>query len=243
MIVRQAAHVLDLLEYFVESKAPANLAEVSAAMGWPRSSTFNLLSTLAQRGFLYEPRPRGGYYPSPKWLSLLQVIADTELLPADLRTAVEDVASATGETVAVVAPAGTNVVFLYVIESSAAVRFSVQIGDQMPMQSTACGRALLAQYSARERQLLLKRIKFDKQSRSVASADQVEMEIKRALMRGWHENVGGYAADLSGVALPVGLLARRLSLVVAGPTQRIRPRIPQLAALLKRALKRSQLKT
>ena len=53
MIVRQAAHVLDLLEYFLHVKEPSNLADISVAMGWPRSSTFNLLTTLSQRGFLY----------------------------------------------------------------------------------------------------------------------------------------------------------------------------------------------
>jgi hypothetical protein len=33
MIVRQAANVLDLLEYFARTRKPANLAEVSASMG------------------------------------------------------------------------------------------------------------------------------------------------------------------------------------------------------------------
>lgn len=55
MNVKQAANVLDLLEFFARHKRPATLAEVAKAMEWPRSSTFNLLGTLASRGFLYEP--------------------------------------------------------------------------------------------------------------------------------------------------------------------------------------------
>jgi IclR family acetate operon transcriptional repressor len=239
MIVRQAAHVLDLLEYFLRVREPANLAEISLAMGWPRSSTHNLLTTLAQRGFLYEPRPRGGYYPSPRWLSLLQRITAIERLPESLCHAVREIASATGETVAVCAPAGTNLVFLYVVESPAAIRFSTQVGDQMPIHATASGRALLAQYSPRERASVLKKIKFDKNAaRSFGSAEQVEAEITRAAARGWHENVGGHIIDLSGVAVPVGVLERRLSVVVGGPTNRVRNRIPQIAAALKRILKR-----
>jgi IclR family acetate operon transcriptional repressor len=240
MIVRQAAHVLDLLEYFVSVKEPANLAEISAAMGWPRSSTFNLLSTLAQRGFLYEPRPRGGFYPSPKWMSVLQGITETERLPDELCASVREIADATGETVVVAAPAGINVVFLYVAESDAAVRFSTQIGEQMPIHVTAAGRALLALYPARERVSVIKKIKFDKNSpRSLASAELVEAEIRRGEARGWHENVGGFAVDLSGVAMAVGSGDRRLSVAVGGPTTRLRQRMPQIAATLKRLLKRS----
>jgi IclR family acetate operon transcriptional repressor len=240
MIVRQAANVLDLLEYFARVKNPSTLATVSAAMGWPRSSTFNLLTTLAQRGFLYEPRPRAGFYPSPRWISLLQGIAETELLPEDLCKAVDEVAKATGETVAITAPAGTNAVFLYIVESPAVIRFSAEVGYQVPIHATSSGRALLAQYSSLERASVLRKVRFDKYpSRSLTSAEQVEAEIKRAATRGWHENIGGHTADLTGVALPVGLPDRRLSIVVGGPTRRMRQRIPQIATILKRVLKRN----
>ncbi len=239
MIVRQAANVLDLLEYFAQVKRPSNLAEISVALGWPRSSTFNLLTTLAQRGFLYEPRPRGGYYPSPRWMSLLQGIAETELLPENVCRVVDEVAKATGETVAVAAPAGTNAVLLYVVESPSVIRFSAQVGHQVPIQATATGRALLAQYSPRERASVLRKVKFEKYTtRSLASAERVEAEIKRAAAIGWHENVEGHTSDLTGIAVPVGLRDRRLAIVVGGPTNRMRTKIPQIAASLKRALKR-----
>jgi DNA-binding IclR family transcriptional regulator len=171
-------------------------------------------------------------------MSLLQKIADTELLPEQLCKAADEVARETGETVAVAAPAGSNAVLLYVIESRADIRFSAQVGHQVPIHATSTGRALLAQYSSRERASVLKKVKFEKYSRqSPLNAEQVEAEIKRAATRGWHENIGGHDADLTGVALPVGLRDRRLSVVVGGPTSRMRQKIPQIAAAIKRALK------
>jgi IclR family transcriptional regulator, acetate operon repressor len=239
MLVRQAAHVLELLEYFATVKKPASLAEISAAMGWPRSSTFNLLTTLAKRGFLYEPRPRGGYYPSPRWLALIQTIAEPEHLPDELCKAVDEIARTTGETVAVAAPSVTNAVFLYVVESVAAIRFSASVGHQVPIHATACGRALLSQYSPLERASVLKKVQYVRFSnRSLMNAEQVEAEIKRSEARGWHENIEGHAADLNGVAAPVGLGDRRLAVVVGGPATRMRNRVPQIAATLKRELKR-----
>lgn len=239
MIVRQAANVLDLLEYFARTRRQSNLAEISAALGWPRSSTFNLLTTLAQRGFLYEPRPRAGYYPTARWASLLQRIAEAELLPDELGKAVDEVARITGETVAIAAPVGTNAVLLYVAESTEIVRFTAEVGYQLPIHVTSAGRALLAQYSPSERASLLKKVRYDKfTDRSLTSAKDVEAELKRAATRGWHENVEGYAGDLVGVAMPVGLSDRYLSIVVGGPSNRMRPRIAQIAATLKRELKR-----
>lgn len=239
MIVRQAANVLDLLEFFARNRKPANLAEVASSMGWPRSSTFNLLTTLTQRGFLYEPRPRAGFYPSQRWMSLLTTIAETEQLPEDLCEAVNEVARETNETVAICAPAGVNAVLSYVVQSPQLICFTADVGYQMPIHVTAGGRALLSQYSTRERATLLRKIKYTEYShRSLTSAEQVEAEIKRAATRGWHENVEGYAADMVGVALPAKLRDRPISIVVGGPASRMRRQIAQLAATLLRSLKR-----
>lgn len=255
MIVRQAAQVLDLLEYFAQVKKPAKLGEISEALGWPRSSTFNLLSTLTQRGFLYEPRPREGYYPSPTWISLFHDIAETDVLPEELFNAVTEVAKATGETVIVAAPALTSAIYLCVVESTAPIRLSAKVGTRTPIHATSIGRALLAQYSSHERASLLRKVKYHKFStRSPMSAEQVEAELKRAATRGWHENfIHGWhegdsedgragpeitLTDQIGVALPIGLKGRRLSIAVGGPAGRMSKHIPRIAATLKRALKR-----
>lgn len=236
MIVPQAARVLDLLEYFARAKKPASLADISSDMGWPRSTTFNLLTTLADRGYLYEPRPRKGHYPTQRWLTLLHTIIESEMIPEGLVNAVGEISMATKETVAVAAPAGTKAIMLYVMESPAPIRFSAEVGYQVPIHATSAGRALLAQYDPRERETVLKRVDYVRLSdESFVDAAQVEDEIHRAAERGWHENIEG---DLNGVAMPVPVGDRRLSVVVAGPATRMRGRTPEIAAIMARALDR-----
>lgn len=236
MSVRQAAQVLDLLEYFAKVRKPAGVGEISAELGWPRSSTYNLLNTLAERGFIYEPKPRGGYYPTSRWYALSQLITDSEQLPEALRKAVDDLAAKTKETVAIAARAGAKVVLLYVAESSHVIRFSAEPGFQMPIQMTASGRALLSLYSPRERSIILKKVDYARPTDQVlVTPEQVEAEIKRGLRRGWHEKSDG---DLNGVALPIVLGERQFAVVVAGPANRMRGRLPELAAILKRTLSR-----
>lgn len=236
MVVKQVANVLELLEYFAELKKPLTLPQISAAMGWPRSSTFNLLSTLEQHGFLYEPRPRAGYYPTPRWNALSQRIAETELLPDDLYKVVAELVKVTGETVAVVGPARTNSVFLYVEESPAVIRFAVQVGSQIPIHAAASGQALLAQYTASERSSVLKKVKYEQYAPGVPmNPKEVEAQVQRGSRRGWFQNEGE-STELTGVACPVGLQDRHLSVVVGGPTSRMRKRGPEIAAAMRHSL-------
>lgn len=239
MHVRQVANVLELLEYFARRLRPATLAEIADDLGWPRSSTFNLVSTLAERGFLYEPAERRAYYPSPRWLALAQATAAAEPLPAAVHELAAEVARETGETTAIGAPAGVHACLLEVIESTQAVRFFARIGDRIPIHASSVGRALLAQYGSDERQALYRRMPFECYSDTTPdSAGQVEAELQAAAARGWHQSNCEYLPDLAGVSLPLPLPERRLAIVVAGPVSRCLQRRAQMAAILQDALER-----
>lgn len=242
MIVRQIANALALLEYFAKIKRPATLSEISDQFSWPRSSTFNLLSTLSEHGFVYEPRARLGYYPSPKWLALASQFADAQPLPPSLYSIISELAEETGETAAVGAPAGTNAIFVAVAESANPVRYTAPVGHRLPIHESATGRALLAQYPRAEREALLRRVKFQAYTKqSLLSIEEVEREIRAAEERGWHQSIGGYSADLFGVALPLALADRKLCIVVAGPGFRVGDRFSEIAQSIRRAIKRHEL--
>lgn len=137
MLVKQAANVLDLLEFFANRLEPASLSEIAQHFGWPRSSTFNLVSTLVERSFLYEPKPRGGYYPTPRWLSLAHDITAAEPLPEPLLRLLKDLADQTGETVYIAAASGQHAVFLEVIPSRHPVGYMAYPGKRIPLYATA----------------------------------------------------------------------------------------------------------
>jgi DNA-binding IclR family transcriptional regulator len=236
MIVPQAARMLDLLEYFAKVQQPLGLTDISEALDWPRSTAVNLITTLAQRGYLYEPRPRKGYYPTERWLAVLEPIINAGKLPDTLLHAVDEIAMAANETVAVAAPSGSKAVLIHIIESPEPIRFSATPGYAVPIHATSSGRALLAQYKPRERSSVLRKADYIRLSDvSLMSAEEVEDELFKAEQRGWHESLEG---DLTGVALPVTINERRLSVVVAGPTERMRERIPDVARIIRNALDR-----
>lgn len=239
MRVRQAANVLELFEYFAQSREPATLAQIADDLGWPRSSTFNLVRTLAEDGYLYEPQKRGWFFPSPKWVVLAQGLADADPLPSRLCGLVDAVSAETGETTAIGGISGLSAVFLYVKESRQPIRYFAEVGSTVPIHASSAGRAILAQMDKKERDAIYRKLKYDRWSDTTPiSAEQVEDRIRQAVDRGWHQSDSEYIADLAGVAMPVSYGNRRLSIVVAGPVSRCLARRDDMAAAMKRVMNR-----
>lgn len=237
--VKQAANTLQILEYFAARLKPATPAEIAQDLGWPRSSTFKLVSTLAEAGYLYEPKARSGYYPSPRWLDLAEKVTQADPLPAELQHLVRTIASETGETTLIAAPAGENAIFLEVRESSQPVRYFASVGDHVPIHASSAGRALLAQLSRAERAKLYRKLSFEAFSPTTpTSAEIVEAELAEAEHRGFHQSNAEYTPDLAGVALPLARGGRRLSVVVVGPVSRCLGKRPETAKIMQAQIAR-----
>lgn len=239
MTVKQAANVLELLEYFSQIKKPATASEVARHFGWPRSSAFSLLGTLTDMGYLYEPHPRGGLYPSPRWSALIEKIERGDPLPEALLRTASEITNDVGETTVIGSAIGTAAVFLDVVECEKMIRFISEAGFRVPIHSTAVGRAILGQYSQRERMSLYRKIKFEKYSEtSLMSIDAVEEMLRQENEKGYHLSMQGYIPDLIGIAIPLPLYTRRLAIGVAGPTFRCQDNIDTIVRILQNARER-----
>lgn len=239
MLVRQVENTLDLLEFFAAQGKAASLAEVSQQFGWPRSSTYNLLSTLHARGYLYEPSARGRYYPTPRLLAIAQQIAAAEPVPEALIRLGEELRDQTGETVCLGAAAGLSVVFLDVLPSPAPVRYAAEPGQRLPIHATASGWSILSQWSPAQRAALLRRVEFERYgSGTPMSVAAVEDRIRIGLHTGRFSSASSYSVDLGGVSIPLVVAGRIYSIAVAGPLSRIAAREPEIAAQLHDAVAR-----
>src|SRR3546814_11063237 len=87
---------------------------------------------------------------------------------------------ATGETVAISAPAGIFATFVDVVESMQPVRYFARVGDRVPIHATSAGRALLSQMPFEERQRLYRKIDFVRYAATTPdSAEAVRSEERR----------------------------------------------------------------
>jgi DNA-binding IclR family transcriptional regulator len=234
--VKQAANVLELIEFFAAHRRPATLADIARHFDWPRSSTFNLLGTLIARGYLYEPRARDGYYPTPLWAVLVGQIEEAQPIPPELHRMLEQLVRDTGETAVLAAVSGMQALFVDAVESPSAVRYAARPGKRIPLHVTATGRALLSQMPLDDRTAILRKAVFEPYTATtLMSPEAVEDAIARSSELGWFEGNAEFTPDLGGVALPLGLPHRQFAVLVAGPMFRVHGRAEALVEIVRRA--------
>ncbi len=234
MRVRQIDNVLDLFEVFARERSPLTLTALSELLDTPKSSTFNVIETLASRGFLYETKPRGGYYPTQRMLELSRLTMDGDPLTARLHGQLEALALATGETAVLSVRDQQDVVYVDVVECTAPIRYFARVGERRALQTTSSGKAILASYPSAERDRILRTLRYQPGPESKGPSD-LSAEIEAAEARGWCEDLGESTADVLGVGVPVVTAGRRYGLAVAGPIYRMLGRREELAAHLRAA--------
>src|SRR3546814_3182491 len=105
---------------------------------------------------------------------------------------------ATGETVAIAAPAGIHAIFVDVAESSQPVSYFATVGDRVPIHATSAGRALLAQMPNGARERLYRKIGFIRHSPTTpANAKAVEARLDQAAKTGWHQSDIKYTTNIA----------------------------------------------
>ena len=144
--VKSAARTVEVLEFLAaNARTPTRLREVAAALGAPRSSTYALLRTLVQRGWV-RTDISGNFYS----LGINALLVGTSYLDADpyvrvVRPVITQVSEVLDETVHMARLDGTYVVYLATQESRQYLRAFSRVGRRLPAHSTSLGKALLAE--------------------------------------------------------------------------------------------------
>ena len=226
-----------LLEYFRRAPTPGDACRCGQHFGWPRSSAFNILNTLAETGYLYEPRARGGFYPSTRWQKVVADIGEGLPVPEALSRIVHNLAAATGETVWVSAAGGLYAVFLDVVEPDVGVRYAAHAGKRVPIHSPRRARRLLSQMPSRDVDVILHKVTFEEAGPNAPkSVEEVRRQIDDGRARGWFRSASNYSPDLGGVSLPIVMDDRIYSVTIAGPLFRVASKEQEHVALMYRAI-------
>lgn len=235
MMVKQIENVLDLFELFAKDKSALTLTALSERLDMPKSSTFNLIDTLLARGFLYETRNRGGYYPTRRLLELARDVADGDQFLLRIHGELEKLAMTTGETALLAVRKEDEVVYVDVVESPSLIRYFAKIGDRRPLYTTSSGRAILTTYDSPQRREILKGLTYvAHQKATLVTAAALATELEKSIARGWCEDRAEYTPDVMGIGVPLVHDERRFGLALAGPLYRMLEQRDALGAALQR---------
>lgn len=222
MIVKQADNMLRFFEYFAAEQQPATLTQAAETLQLPVSSTSNLIKTLLARGYLFEVRRRGGYYPTRRLYDVGNAIVAGDPVLGLVREHMEVLREHTGETIVLAVRNGSEVIYLEVLESNKAVRYSANVGDKRPIYTNSAGKAILAAQSDSELKQDLARMDYSHAvENSISEPKKLFANISEGKKRGWFLNATEYTPDVSGVGVGLKITGQQFGLSIAGPNYRM----------------------
>jgi len=227
-VVKSAARVLHILEFFDEVKRATSVAEVAAHYGWPHSSTSVLMRSLVALGYLNYDASARSYFPSARVALLGDWIQETLFKDGQLMGLMHKLNDETGETVVLAAQNGLHSQYLRVIQGTNTLRMHLHIGTLRPLFVSGTGRALLSQMDQATIRKLARKHN--------ASLDvQSPLEIPQVLEQAATDRACGYAMSLNHVTPRAGSIAMPL------PTQQNdKPLVIGLAGLSDRLIANEQ---
>lgn len=236
---QSVTRVIRILEMLSATPAPIGLAELSRALGTPKSSLAALLRGLADEEFVVSSD--GMFRLGPGAFGLGSALTEARRRvqsPELVRAGLRRLAERTGETAlfAVRDRDGATLTYVDSVESRNAVRFAVSVGDRRPLYATAGGRMLLSGLSDANLAAYLNALKPEAITpRTETSKTALAEAINAARAAGVAQTVDQAGEGVTGTAALVRDASGTVlgAMIVAAPSARLQDRRDDLAQLVK----------
>ena len=151
-----AQKALAVLEAFGKGRRVLKLAETADLAGITKASAQRCVHTLEVLGYLRRDRRGTGWMLTPRALGIAHAYLAGYRLIEQATQHLVDLNRATGESVSLSEPDGTEMVFVARFPSHKRFLIHMPVGRRLPMYCTASGRAYLSALPAPEAQQLLR---------------------------------------------------------------------------------------
>jgi DNA-binding IclR family transcriptional regulator len=219
---RTVSRVTTILEAVASARRGVRLTDLARMLGAPKSSVHGLTKGLVATGYLVELN--GTYTLGPAVGALLNPPRPTLLQAA--QPAMVEIQQEWDETVALCSLVGDSVVYVDLVESTQAIRYSAPLRTRRPLYPTSAGKCFLAFMRESRVESYLKDFPVD--SRRAILAELAEVRAS-----GLGYNRGETVPDVTAVASPIMVAGRPAAcLNVAGPTARMGSKLAGVAERL-----------
>lgn len=190
-LVKSAQRVVEVFEYFAQRRAPATLTQVCAALGYPASSTFALLNTLRELGYLDYSRDDRTFVPTVR-AALLGIWVNDALLSDDtIVRLMYKLRDETGCTAVLGIQSGFHVQYIHVVKGNEATgHTNVSTGALRPLLRSAMGRVVLTLKPRAELRALVSRINAQEPTANQVRLADLMLKLDECRARGWDYSEG-----------------------------------------------------
>lgn len=215
--------VLQIMEHLGAAPNGLPLGRLSERLKTPKSTLLSFLRVLEAARYIRNVE--GVYRIAELGFRLGTIIAHANPFPGSLHATLVELMEASGETtlLAVLADTGNESVYVDMVESRSAIRFSATVGTRRPLYCTAPGKALLAAQSDEWIDRYIETTELIKHlTNTIVDSVAISRDVEKTRLLGVAETHEEYSQGVSGFAAPIYDLHHRpvAALVIAAPTAR-----------------------
>lgn len=222
-VVKSAARVIQILEFFDAVKRASAVADVADHYGWPHSSTSVLMRSLVALGYLNYESSNRTYLPSMRVALLGDWIHNTMIAHGKLIRLLEELNNSTGETIVVAAQNGLHSQYLRVVQGTNVLRMHLKIGTLRPLLRSGTGRMLLTRMDEGGVRKLTRKYNINSGNEDCIDIDNLLAQVAEDRARGYAVSMNQVTshATLIAMLLPSRPVEKPLVIGLAGLTDRL----------------------
>jgi IclR family transcriptional regulator, KDG regulon repressor len=226
-LVRVVQRAFGVLEAFDEQSPQLSLHQISERIGLPKTTTFRLLATLVDAGYVVQTSGQE-YHLSHKILRLGSVAQRGFNIINVAHPVMVEIAARTSETLDLSVLRGTQRICLDVVESPHPLKSIIRPGDAVDLCHAATGKAFLAFAKSSLVELVLKN------AGTAIDSQKLKRDLELVRKRGYAATRGERVEGASAVSVPLHNAAGEVEycLTITGPTFRFAGRTEEFIALM-----------
>ncbi|MEM5275163.1 IclR family transcriptional regulator [Cupriavidus taiwanensis] len=234
--VKSTMRTFEVLELFEAQRRPMRLQEIHQILGYPQSSTTNMLKSMVVMGYLNYNRSSRTYLPTTKVSNLGSWLPNFIHFDGCHYNLVEKIQEETDETVSLCSQNDLFVQYLIVREPSHEFKMPPPQGSLRMLVDSAAGLALISSWSDKEIDKICRYTNYYELNRAPSvyaeaphdrvSLAEVMEEVREVRHVGYSYRAGKPIPEVAAIAMPLLSTSHGIPLAigVGGLTQRIAER-------------------
>ena len=214
---------LDFFEAFASRKVPLSLTELMHILDVPLSSCHDVVRALEERGYLYEVRPRCGYYPTARLFDIAKAIVENDPIGQRAEPVLQAICNEFKVSAWLGKAKALQVTYLVVCSSSDPLRYSVTVGEtSRSLYATSSGKALLASLPVEEQKKILAGMTLTSMApATITSKPELLKNLREGEERGWFINREESVEDALAISTRFEWSGSTYIITVAGSLKRM----------------------
>ena len=210
--IQSLARAFSILEAIAEKRDGIGLADLSKTVNLHNSTTFHLVKTMVQLGYVHQDTVSKRYRLGRPLYQLAAATMGQVQLANVSKHFVGILAERTGETAHFAVPSQNNVVILSKVDGTSAFRLSEGMGAVRPSHCTAIGKIILAHLAPDQLRRYFASASLDSYTpATITSRERLKAELETIRAEGIAFDDGEYHPELRCAAVPVLDMNRELA--------------------------------